>query len=237
MDDLVTVATSADEGRRSAGIGVLPVGSFEQHSDFLPLVTDTVVACAIAKRISEDNDLFLLPPVTISCSHEHSSFPGTVSITATTLAAVVGDVAASLERSGIRRLLLVSGHGGNYVLSNLVQEANEMERRVVLFPGRSEWDAARKDAGLVTSTSEDMHAGELEVSILLAVRPDLVGDRHKDPSADVRTPARQHLLTVGMQAYTTSGVIGRPSLGTAEKGRAVLDSLAHSARSGLALLR
>lgn len=236
MDDLLPTATSADVARRAAKVAVLPVGSFEQHSDFLPLTTDTIVAGAIARRISEDNGLFMLPAVTVSCSHEHSGFPGTVSITATTLAAVVGDIARSLERSGVRRLVVVSGHGGNYVLSNVVQEANETERRMILFPGRADWDAAREAAGLTTSTSEDMHAGELEVSVLLAVRPDLVGDGHRSPSTDVQVPARPHLLTVGMRGYTESGVIGRPSLGTAEKGRAVLDSLARSARAALDLM-
>lgn len=228
MDDLITAATSADEGHRSATVAVLPIGSFEQHSTFLPLVTDTIVACTIAKRISDDHNLFLLPPVALSCSHEHSAFPGTVSISPTTLATIIGDIAQSLERGGIRRLVLVSGHGGNYVLSNVVQEANETEARMVLFPGRADWDAARAVGNLATSTSEDMHAGELEVSILLAVRPDLVGEDHRNPSSDVNVIARPHLLTVGMRGYTGTGVIGRPSLGTADKGRAVIDGLAHA---------
>jgi Creatinine amidohydrolase len=63
-------------------VAVLPVGSFEQHGDFLPLITDTVVACLIARRVSADYGLFLLPPVTLSCSHEHSGFAGTVSVSA-----------------------------------------------------------------------------------------------------------------------------------------------------------
>jgi creatinine amidohydrolase len=115
---LLPTATSEDEARRAARIAVLPVGSFQQHGGHLPLVTDTVVACAIAARLVAAYDLFLLPPVTMSCSHEHSSWPGTVSISHTTLTAVVTDVYASLRRSGVERLVLVNGHGGNYVLSN-----------------------------------------------------------------------------------------------------------------------
>jgi creatinine amidohydrolase len=236
MDSLMTAATSPEEGERAARIAVLPIGSFEQHGSFLPLVTDTIVACTIAKRVSDDNGLFLLPPVTVSCSHEHSAFPGTVSISATTLVAVVRDVADSLERSGISRLVLVNGHGGNYVLSNVVQEANVTGRRMVLFPGRTDWDAARSDGELSSSTSEDMHAGELEVSILLSVRPDLVGANHADPSSDTHAPSRPHLLTLGMTGYTESGVIGRPSLGTASKGQAIIDSLAQSFKAYLPLL-
>ena len=134
MDPLITTATSRDGQDRAARVAVLPVGSFEQHGDFLPLITDTVVACLIARRVSADYGLFLLPPVTVSCSHEHSGFAGTVSVSASTLAAVVSDVAESLRASGIDRLAIVNGHGGNYVLANVVQQANTAEPRMTLFP-------------------------------------------------------------------------------------------------------
>src|SRR4029450_6169277 len=62
MDPLMTTATSRDEQDRAARVAVLPVGSFEQHGDFLPLITDTVVACLIARRISADYGLFWSPP-------------------------------------------------------------------------------------------------------------------------------------------------------------------------------
>ena len=134
MDPLMTTATSRDEQDRAARVAVLPVGSFEQHGAFLPLITDTVVACLIARRVSADYGLLLLPPVTLSCSHEHSGFAGTVSVSASTLAAVVADVAESLRASGIDRLAVVNGHGGNYVLSNVVQQANVAGPRMTLFP-------------------------------------------------------------------------------------------------------
>jgi creatinine amidohydrolase len=234
MDSPITTATSRDERQRRARVAVLPVGSFEQHGDFLPLITDTLVACVIARRLSTEYGLFLLPPVTLSCSHEHTGFAGTVSISAETLIAVVTDVAESLHRSGVDRLAIVNGHGGNYVLSNIVQQANVGDPRMTLFPGRTEWDTARTAARLQTTTSEDMHAGELEVSLLLHAYPELVGDdfRHGDWQAD----ERPHLLVTGMRGYTESGVIGRPSLATAEKGRTLLDSLARSFKDHLALL-
>jgi len=163
MDPLITTATSRDEQDHAARMAVLPVGSFEQHGDFLPLITDTVVACLIARRVSADYSLFLLPPVTLSCSHEHSGFAGTVSVSASTLAAVVTDAAASLRAAGIDRLALVNGHGGNYVLANVVQQANIAGPRMTLFPSRTDWEIARTTAGLDTTASEDMHAGELVV--------------------------------------------------------------------------
>jgi creatinine amidohydrolase len=234
METLITTATSRDERDRGARVAVLPIGSFEQHGDFLPLITDTIVACLIARRLSTDYPLLLLPPLTLSCSHEHSGFAGTVSLSAQTLIAVVTDIVESLRNTGIERLAIVNGHGGNYVLSNIVQQANVGRPRMVLFPGRVEWEAARTAAGLQASGGEDMHAGELEVSLLLHAYPDLVGEdfRHGDWQAS----PRPHLLVTGMRGYTESGVIGRPSLATAEKGHAVLDSLARSFKDHLALL-
>jgi creatinine amidohydrolase len=234
MEMLITTATSRDERDRGARVAVLPVGSFEQHGDFLPLITDTILASVIARRLSADYGLLLLPPVTLSCSQEHSGFAGTVSVSAETLIAVVTDVAESLRRSGIERLAIVNGHGGNYVLANIVQQANVTGPRMTLFPGRTEWEAARAAAGLQTAAGEDMHAGELEVSLLLHTFPELVGGdfRHSDWQAS----PRPHLLITGMRGYTESGVIGRPSLATAEKGRALLDSLARSFNDHLGLL-
>jgi creatinine amidohydrolase len=220
---LLPTATSDDEKRRAARVAVLPIGSFEQHGAHLPLTTDTVVACAIADRVAAAYDLFLLPPVTISCSHEHGDWPGTVSISHTTLTAMVTDILASLRRSGTDRLALVNGHGGNYVLNNIVQEANVGKPVMTLFPAREDWAAARARAGLATGEHDDMHAGEIEVSLLRHVAPDLV--KPGVEVSDQHAPDRKLLLVHGMAAYTSSGVIGAASMGTADKGRAVLDSL------------
>lgn len=208
-------------------MAVLPVGSFEQHGDFLPLTTDTVVACLISQALAETYDLRCLPPVTISCSQEHSEFAGTVSITARTLHNMIDDVIGSLTRQGVEALVLVNGHGGNYVLGNITKEANQHgPMRVGLFPGRSDWHQAREAAGMATNHHEDMHAGEMETSLLLHAHPELVGEtyRHGDWLASDRT----HLETLGMGAYTTSGVIGQPSLATPEKGKAAVEALVAS---------
>jgi creatinine amidohydrolase len=222
MVDFLPSATSADEAHRDASIAVLPIGSFEQHGSHLPLATDTIVATAIADAIASHFGLMLLPPVTISCSHEHGDFAGTVSVRATTLYAVVRDVLASLEQRGVRKLVLVNGHGGNYVLGNIVQETNLGERRMALFPHRDDWEQARKVGGLVTSNHEDMHGGELETSVLLHVAPHLV---REDNVEDWVAPDRTHLHQVGIGGYSRSGIIGRPSLASADRGRLVLEEL------------
>lgn len=218
--------TTEDERSHDARVAVLPIGSFEQHGPYLPLITDTVVASAIAARIAEQYPVLHLPPVTISCSHEHSAWPGTTSISARTLYAIIADIRSSIQRSGISKLALINGHGGNYVLRNIVQEANVGGPHMALFPTMTDWTNCREAAGLQTTDHEDMHAGELETSILLSSSPELVRDGYQ--SADHLANSRPYLLTYGMQEYTGSGVIGRPSLASAEKGKLALSSLAES---------
>jgi creatinine amidohydrolase len=231
VTDLLTTATSRDEANRRAQVAVLPIGSFEQHGDHLPLITDTIVACAIAREIAEAYDLFLLPPITFSCSHEHAAWAGTVSISAATLYAVIADIRESLHRSGVEKLVLVNGHGGNYVLKNIVQEASADGPHMALFPNSEDWRRAREAGGMTTSEHDDMHAGELETSVLMSTFPRVVRGGVED--ADVDAPHRPHLLTVGMAGYTTTGVIGRPSRGSEQKGKSLIESLVGSFREVL----
>jgi len=232
--DLLTTTTALDERTRGSRVAVLPIGSCEQHGDYLPLITDTVIAAAIANEVSAANDLWLLPPLTISCSPEHAGWPGTVSLRAETLIKIVEDVAESARQNGADRLVIVNGHGGNYVLANIVQEANVAEPTMVLFPSRDDWDDVRQVAGLETNSREDMHGGELEVSVLLHVAPELVSEGVENSDHDAEF--RPHLLTVGMRGYTRNGIIGRPSLATADKGAAIIEGLIKSFESHLRLL-
>ncbi len=192
----ISTASHTDEVARAATVAMLPVGSFEQHGGHLPLATDTLIAAAIAQRLAADYDLLLLPPITISCSHEHTNFTGTVSISSTTLHAVLTDIAASLERAGVTKLVVVNGHGGNYVLSNKVQESNVGQRRTILFPRSADWTDTRRDAGIITSNHEDMHAGKAEMSPVLATAPETVRPSYRD--ADFTADERRNLTISGM---------------------------------------
>lgn len=214
---MIPTHTTAEEP--DVPVAVLPIGSHEQHGPYLPLSTDTVIACTIAEAVAAAHPVRLLPPLTISCSHEHAGWAGTVSISAATLHAVVRDIADSLRRAGVPRLVLVNGHGGNYVLGNIVQEAHGA---MALFPAVEEWDEARAAAGMESSALSDMHAGELETSILLHAHPELVREGYE--KADHLADDRRRLLITGMAPYTESGVLGLPSLASAGKGR---DALAH----------
>jgi creatinine amidohydrolase len=234
VNHLLPTTTSVEVRDANAQVAILPIGSFEQHGSHLPLITDTVIAATICEELAAVYPLFQLPPITMSCSHEHSAWPGTVSISARTLYSLVTDIADSLTGSGVSALILVNGHGGNYVLSNIVQEANTHGPRIALFPTGPDWKDARSAAGLDSTMHEDMHAGEIETSILLHAHPELVKDGYE--TADWVADDRRYLLVKGMTGYTSSGVIGRPSLASAQKGKAVLASLVHSFAGVLSVL-
>ncbi|ARF54031.1 creatininase family protein [Streptomyces gilvosporeus] len=223
---LLPADTTEEVRARRPRWAFLPVGSFEQHGPFLPLTTDTVIACTIAEELAAAHPGLLLPPLTVSCSQEHAAWPGTVSISARTLHTIVTDIADSLRAAGIPALILVNGHGGNYVLRNVVQESGGTGIRMALFPGSADWDAARKAAGAGTTAHSDMHAGEVETSLLLHAHPALVRPGYaSEESADHIADDRRHLLTLGMPPYTESGIIGRPSLASAQKGEKLLAGL------------
>ena len=232
---LLPATTTTDHDTVHAAVAVLPVGAFEQHGPYLPLVTDTLIATAISEAIGQHHVTFRLPPITFGCSHEHSTFSGTLSLGPATLAAVITDISTSLVQQGISALIVVNGHGGNYVLGNVVQQANaDGAMRVGLYPGREDWAEARQAAGITSGNRDDMHAGELETSVLLAAYPSYVRDGWQ--GYDHIAPDCRYLTTVGIGAYTTSGVIGYPSRATAPKGHAVLDHLGQAAHALITLL-
>ena len=105
---------------------------------------------------------------------------------------------------------------------------------MALFPGPADWDAARARAGVQTPSHSDMHAGEVETSILLHAHPELV--RPGFETSEFLADERKHLLTLGMEAYTDSGVIGRPSMASADKGKELLASLVESFGEYVSLL-
>jgi creatinine amidohydrolase len=122
------------------------------------------------------------------------------------------------------------------VLAHLAQEASVHGRDISIFPTGEDWNQARLAAGIQTLTGhEDMHAGELETSILLHAAPGVVRDSYR--SADHLDGGHPHFQTTGLRACTPTGVVGRPSLATADMGAKHLSELTARAATHLELLR
>ena len=112
---------------------VLPLGAIEQHGPHLPYSTDLIIAdcagAAVVDAVGDELDLWLLPSLAYTKSNEHAWNAGTVWLSATTMLAVLDDIGRSLAMTGVRKLALLNGHGGNFILLPIVQDLN-ME-----FPG------------------------------------------------------------------------------------------------------
>ncbi|MCK9509812.1 MAG: creatininase family protein [Pigmentiphaga sp.] len=204
-------------------VAILPIGSFEQHGAHLPYHTDTLIAGLLGQALAQRLGALLVPPIPLSCSHEHAGFPYAVSLGSATLALVIRDAVASLERSGIRLTVVVNGHGGNYVLGNVAQELNQDAPRVLVLPTRQQWQASIEAAGIASGISEDMHGGEIETSLLLHAMPEQV---RVAAIRDHEATSRPWLQLWGMRHYTEHGIIGFPSRASADKGQKLLHALA-----------
>ena len=115
--------------------------------------------------------LLQLPPVTISCSHEHSAWHGTVSISSSTLHSMINDILPF----NCRYRPDLAGHRelprGQLCPGQRRPGRKRPRKSMALFPSGTDWAEARQAARLATTSHEDMHAGELETSILLHAEP------------------------------------------------------------------
>ena len=216
---LDALSTSAAIAAARPSIAVLPIGSIEQHSRHLPLGTDWIAATALAHRVAGELGAYLLPALPVSMGRCHKPMAGTVWLRPMTLAAAVTDIARSVAASGIRRILLVNGHGGNFTLEVAARELNlgHPELTVLLPP------MSLRSGGppIFETAGQEVHAGESETSVMMAIDPALVGDDRVDYIPPV---GREFLDYAFVGAISPEGVWGKPSLATRDKGQRALDA-------------
>jgi len=208
-------------------VAILPVGSIEQHGPHLPLDTDSFDAAYLANQVaaacSEPKPL-VLPVISYGVSYHHEGFKGTISINNDTLSKLVYEIGISLARNGIKKMVIINGHGGNTPSLNFA--AQMINRDAQIFVCVDSGETSDVDIYRIVETPNDVHAGEFETSTSLAIRPHLV----KKPLADKSIPefsSRYLNFTskrgISWYAYTKkisdSGVMGDPSKATAKKGK------------------
>lgn len=197
---------------------ILPVGALEAHGPHLPLGADQIQAEATAASVAERVDALIAPTVAYGSAPGARRFPGTVSLSLSDLEAHVRGVLSELARSGIRRILVLSGHAERGHMAALREAADEAVRaspglRVVVL---SDYDFVYELRGR-DSPATDGHAGLLETSRLLALAPDTVG-----PDRPVVENRRSPFLPgSGTEAEWPESVIGDTRPASAELGRRV----------------
>jgi creatinine amidohydrolase len=215
---------------------VLPLGATEQHGPHLPLATDQLIADALAERldIACGGQLLVMPGLPATCSEHHMAFAGTLTLDHETFAAVVGQIIQSAARHGLRRFFLLNAHGGNMAIGGVIAEqlSAALPNAEVVFGTWFRMAGERLRTLVEGEYPAVGHACEFETSLILALRPELVdrGAIVDDGVAPESPLLRSDLLAGGLtvrsvpfEKITTSGVWGKPSKASAEKGLAILD--------------
>lgn len=194
---------------------IVPVGACEQHGPHLPLDTDIRIATVLAEGLAakfDEGELLVTPPLTITASGEHASFPGTLSIGTEVFEQVIIELVRSADWSA--GVVLVNGHGGNRIAVERAVRVLRSEQRKVLA-----WWPRIADG--------DAHAGDSETSMMLAIAPDLVRMHRAEignvePLADIL----DEMVEGGVRAVSPNGVLGDPRHASASHGRNLLTHLA-----------
>ena len=223
-----------DEAREAFDAGamvVLPTASTEQHGPHLPVAVDalavTHIARAGAERAAKEVPVVVAPTMHYGVSHHHMSFAGTMSLTSAIYIEAVKELVRCLYRHGVRRVVLLNGHGGNQNPNGVVGQALVNEEGLDLSLGSaSYWTIAAKQ--LVEAGAHDVapsfpgHAGGFETAVTLALRPDLVQlDRRRAPTAALTN--KVHATEHGV--YPRSGGTTDDASGaTAEAGKRLVEA-------------
>ncbi len=215
-----------EERLKIVDTAILPCGAIEQHGPHLPLDVDAFDAEYMARKVAdacEEPKPFVLPLIPFGVSYHHSSFKGTLSVTNNSLSALIYDIGMSLAHNGIKKLVILNGHGDN--VPTLTYAAQMINRDARIFVCVETGETSDVDLYDLIDTHNDIHAGEIETSTTLAIRPELVDmSKAVDDTIDLGNEYLDYTSERGVSWYvhterlTKSGVMGNATKATAEKG-------------------
>jgi len=214
-------------------VAVLPVAAIEQHGPHLPVMTDTAIMQGmidtVLARLPEELAVLFLPIQTIGKSNEHLRHKGTITFSAENLLRVWFEIGEALHRAGLRKLVIVNSHGGNAEVIAIL--ARELRVRLGMLAVATQWRrfGLPPDTYAAYDATYGIHAGDIEASLMLHFRPDLVdmakAKRFPSRAAEIEK-AFTHLRPIGTHAFgwiaddlNPDGAVGDAAAGTADKGR------------------
>jgi creatinine amidohydrolase len=229
-------------------IAVLPLAAVEQHGPHLPLGVDSFIAEAYLGRareiLTDDLPVTFLPVQRIGISTEHLAYSGTLNLSAQTAIAAWTELGESVARAGVRKLVLVTSHGGNVAAMELV--ARDLRVRLRMLAVTVGWHRFGYPDGVFSGEEKKhgIHAGDIETSLMLAAKPSTV-QMEKAARATPETIAMaQEFKWLGAyrpagfawmtQDLNRTGAVGDGTLAKADKGEA---ALSQGAKAFVELLR
>jgi len=230
-------------------VAILPVAATEQHGPHLPLSVDTdlleAILCAAGQVLGPGWPTYVLPTQAVGLSTEHASFAGTLTLRPETLVHLWGDIGASVARAGVRKLLIFNSHGGHVGIMDVV--GRELRARHALLVYSASWfnlplpDEQGQDLNQRLPGHEHrfgIHAGQLETSMMLALRPHTVRmEQARDfPSCSQTRSQRLPILGNGrsakmawqIQDYNPVGAVGNAAAADAALGAALVRAAGRS---------
>ena len=217
---------------------IQPLGSIEQHGPHLPIIVDSAIAAAVlGKALSKLNPTipaYALPPLYYGKSNEHWHFPGTITLSAQTLLAVLTEMAESIYRAGFRKLVLMNAHGGQIqVMEIAARDIHQKYEDFLVFPLFT-WRVPNIAKELLTPKELEygIHAGDGETSLLLSILPEQVKMERAVAEYPQELPEDSLLSMEGKLPFawvtrdlSQSGVMGDATVARKEKGDRLLESL------------
>jgi creatinine amidohydrolase len=227
--ELTRVQLNDEPGR---ALVVVPVGAIEQHGPDLPVGTDLFIVEHLAHKaaglIAKDLPVVLTPAQPFGSSHHHLPFGGTMSLSSSSFFGAVEDLVRSLVESGFRMIFLLNGHGGNDELLQVVARDVSLQSDADVGAA-SYWTIAWEAlVALGADRAGELpgHAGAFEASLMLLIRPELVGQAERDVRVgDQRFPARErYRLELHGSWQSIDGYTDEPRNADAERGRAWVEA-------------
>ena len=214
---------------RDSTLVIAPIAATEQHGPHLPVGTDTILAGAVAEGVERTlgDRALVLPVLWLGASDHHLPRGGTLTSPLPTYEQILVDLLTPLLREGFRRFLILNGHGGNIDPLRVALRRLDVEFPRAILTGAAYWDLAADElAALCRGGRKEMgHACEIETSMVLHLRPDLVrlGEIRDDP--DNSPPGLRGLSWPRDFARRTDhGVVGHPESADGERGRLMLEA-------------
>jgi creatinine amidohydrolase len=217
----------AAQAAKAGTVVIFPVGAVEEHGVHLPLCTDSMQSEFVALEVAKKTGCLVVSPLRYGVCNAGRNFPGTLSIEFESLRRIAQDILSELVRHGFRRIIVLSGHAGSSHMVALrlaaqkviMQNANAGSGGKARIMVLSDYDFAYELKGKLEFSKKDGHAGAIETSRVMAIRPDLV--KAKGVASSPEFPRFE--VVADPERFFPSGVIGDPTEASEDKGKTIND--------------